>query len=123
MTVLDTSQIFFNFAVGTASGVFVIFNTGSKLWSSHKQKSIEVDVKKKYPRDKMNTLFQLIDTEKAPGKIYLIDLESKRRHWISSSSTMNDLGFHWSDVIRISDTDFNKYEEGTAILTSGVQGT
>lgn len=123
MSWLNVSQIYFNFTVGTASGVFVIVNTVSKYITNKIQRSIENDIKAKYPRQKLNIDFKLIDTEDAPGKIYLIDLVTRERFWIASASTFRDLDYHWSDVQRIQKNEFNKYDEGPAILTRGIPGT
>jgi len=120
---LNGSQIFFNLAVGISSGVFVGLKTVSKFINDNKQKRVEIDARKDFPREKLNTRFLLVDTAEAPGKIYLIDKDKKTRHWIASASTMQDLNYHWSDVNRISKAEFDKYKEGAAILTSGVPGT
>lgn len=123
MSSLETSQIFFNWAVGIASGAFVIAKAIANGFRFIKNRSIETDFKKKYPRDDLGKTFRLVDTEEAPGKIYLLDTKSKKRHWISSASTMRDLNYHWTDVERIPKSDFDKYKEGAGILTSGIQGT
>ncbi len=120
---LNVSQIYFNFMVGTASGAFVIAKGVSNYLSSRRQRGLETDIKTKYPREKLNIDFKIVDTEDAPGKIYLIDFGSKKRHWISSASTFRDLDYHWSDVERIKKDEFNKYSEGQAILTRGIPGT
>ena len=122
MNFVDISQAYFNIAVGTATGSFVIAKGITGYINHRKAKTLLSQFKKRYPRKKINKTFQLVDTERTPGKIYLLDFKNKKRLWISSSSTFNDLDFHTTDVDRIELIKFDKYKEGAAIWTRGVKG-
>lgn len=119
------SEIFYNFAVGLGAiggGIFIAMK-GIIAFLKKKAQGLPIrKIKKKYPREKMNRTFKLVDTEKVPGKVYLLDLKDGKRYWIQSGPTFLDLNFFWDDFVRIEQTEFDKYKEGTPILTSGDPG-
>ena len=88
-----------------------------------KNESYKNRLKKQYPREKLNKTYKLVDTDKAPGKIYLINLKNNEIYWIASSSTFNDLNFSWDDVERISIEEFKSYKERNRILIKGSAGS
>lgn len=120
------SEIFNNFAIGLAAitgGIWAGIKAGIEFVSSKKRSSYKDDIKKRYPKEKLNKTFKIVDYANAPGKLYLVDLEKREKYWIQSASTLLDIGFFWDDAQRITVEEFNKYKEGPAILTVGVPGT
>jgi hypothetical protein len=120
------SEIFYNFAVGIGAiggGFFAIVKAIIDWLVEKRKSSIKNEFKKLYPRKDLNITFQVVDTEKLPGKLYILDLKNKEKHWIQSSQTLLDLGLFWDDSRRISLDEFSKYKEGSAILTEGKPGS
>lgn len=120
------SEIFNNVAIGLAAiggGFWAIIKGISEFVSTKKKNSYRDSFKKLYPREKLNKTFKIVDNGKAPGKLYIIDLEKKEKYWIQSGPTLLDLGFFWDDAVRISEDEFSKYEEGPGILTVGTPGS
>ena len=120
------SEIFNNFAIGAAAiagGFWAGIKASIEYITSRKKSLYKDEIKKRYPREKLNKTFKIVDHEKAPGKLYLVDLKKKEKYWIQSAPTLLDLGFFWDDAQRISEAEFNKYQEGTGILTLGSPGS
>ena len=120
-----TSEIFYNFAIGLGAiggGVFVGAKGMVEFWKSRNIQVSISKIKKRYPRSELNKSFRLVDTEEAPGRVYLLDTKTRKRHWIQSGATLLDLDFYWSDFKRIATDEFNKFDEETPILTRGEPG-
>ena len=120
------SEIFNNFTVGLSAcvavflGIFSIFKLIPDYLKNQKKKNVVETLRNHFPREKLNKTFKLVDTERAQGKIYLI--EKDVRYWIQSSPTFLELNFFWDDVKRITVKEFETYKEGPGILTSGTPG-
>ncbi len=111
------SEIFLNFVLGISSLVGVVVGAPALL------KMIKVNrLRRQYPVDKLGIDFKLVDTDKAPGKIYLIEIHTRAKRWIESSGTFLDLRFYWDKVERISQEEFDSYEQRDGILTTGKRG-
>lgn len=120
------SEIFRNFAIGLGAlggGLFVGLKFVVEFILSIKKISYKAKFHKLYPREKLNDVFKIVDTERGLGKLYLVDLKKKEKYWIQSATTLLDLNFFWDDAKRISQEEFDSYREGPAILTSGEPGT
>lgn len=121
-----TSEVFYNFAVSLGAiggGIFAGTKVIVEFILTRQRGSYKNKFKKLYPRESIGVIFKVVDTDKAPGKLYLIDLKKKERYWIQSSNTLLDLNLFWDDAKRISEAEFEKYKEGPAILTSGTPGS
>jgi hypothetical protein len=113
MTILDASQIFFNFAAGIAAlGGLVIY--------SGKAKRIAYSLK--YPASKVDKTFHLVTSPKTGNRIFLIDIKAKTRRWIASSSTFMDLGFEWDKVKEIKTEELESHKLKAPMFTSGIPG-
>lgn len=120
------SEIFNNFAIGSAAiagGIWAGLKAFIEFATSKKKSSYGDEIKKRYPREKLNKTFKIADHAKAPGKLYLVDLKKKEKYWIQSAPTLLDIGFFWDDAQRIPEEEFNKYKEGPGILTLGSPGS
>lgn len=119
------SEIFYNFlaGIGTFFAGFAGLIGLLQLIKYSKRESYKNRLRKQYPKEKLNILFKLVDTDKAPGKIYLVNLRKKEKYWIASASTLTDLNFFWDEVKRIQQEEFNNYKEGEKLLTSGTPGS
>jgi hypothetical protein len=113
VTLLNASQIFVNFALGISALIGLSIFRG---------KTAEQKYHSRYPVEKINETFKLVDTEEAPDKIYLVDLKDKSKRWIKSSKTFLDLGFYWDQVVRITKKEFGSYTEKPGIFISGIPG-
>jgi len=119
------SEIFNNIAIALAAisgGIWAGLKAFIEFVSSRRKSSYKNEMRKRYPREKLNETFKIVDHEKSPGKLYLIDLKKKEKYWIQSGPTLLDIGFFWDDAQRISEEEFHKYKEGPGILTVGTPG-
>lgn len=120
------SEIFNNFAIGLAAMAGILWGIIkgiTEFVKMRKKNSFKDNIRKMYPRERINKIFKIIDHEKAPGKLYLLDLNKKEKYWIQSGTTLLDLGFFWDDANRISEKEFESYKEGPGILTVGTPGS
>jgi len=120
------SEIFNNITIGFAAIAGILWGIIkgiSEFIKSKKKKSYRDSIKKLYPRERINEIYKIVDHEKAPGKLYLVDLNKKEKYWIQSGPTLLDLGFFWDDARRISEKEFESYKEGPGILTVGTPGS
>jgi hypothetical protein len=115
MSVLDTSQIFYNWAVGISAGVFVAIQTLAKLWPHIKA----VYFRHKFPSSKVGSDFEVVHL-KDKGELHI--LKDKELRWISSSLTRSDLHFSWSKVRILDNKEWGKYTVGSEIYTRGQRG-
>ena len=131
---IPISEAFYNITVGIgalgaglASLITVISYFSSKKREREEKKIKEKksnlinSYKKQYPYKRItNGEIKLVSTPIQPqtGRVYLLDSETKTRHWIGSRETFEDLTFSWGDVETIDLDSFNKYTEGERILTN-----
>ena len=116
------SEIFYNLLVGTAAGVFVIFQAISKLIKIIGNFLYKRNIRKIYPREKLKKTYKIIYSNSSGGRLYLADQVKPTKYWIASAPTLLDLGFTWDDAERVDDAAFNAYPTGPRILTSGKEG-
>ncbi len=120
-SVKEFSEIFSNFAVGL--GALGAASTGIKIvydWLIDKsnQKKL-IRFREIYPPQELGKGYRIADSVALPGKIYIIDLRTRQKRWIQSSSTFIDLGFNWGAIEHMSVNEFDSYVEIKPILTSG----
>lgn len=124
-SILQVSQIFYNFTAGL--GTLLAGGAGlvavNQFFTQYRANINRNQLKKRYSKEKINSEYKLVDFKKEPGKIYLLDLQTNRIHWIASAQTMTDLDFSWNDVIHLDTSEFDKYQESEKIHTSGVIGS
>lgn len=114
------SQIAANIILSIGAIVGIYFGAG-ELRARRKISRL----KKKFPLSQIGQDYKLVDTPGAPGKIYIVELRSKKRYWVQNSSTFADLGFIGHTVTRMPQKELNSYKESDKprILTRGVSGT
>ena len=77
---------------------------------------------KKYPKQNFGKTFKLIESLKRKGKIYLLDLETGKKHHIASQPTRYDINMDDLEVKTLDKVKFEKIPEGERILTQGKPG-
>jgi hypothetical protein len=87
-------------------------------WLQQKQLKRKVSrFYQKYPIDQLNKDYLLVDTKNVPGKWWLIDKRTLKKHWIRNLETARDMGWTYSMVKHVADRSLNKYEVGENINT------
>lgn len=117
------TENFNRIAVGLSALAAVIFGpslVGSELEKDRKIKEY-ID---KYPYDKFGTEWDLIQSKKYLGAIYLLDKKLKTKHHILNMKTVYDLGWHiyWHKIKTLEDNVFQNYKVGERIRTQGEAG-
>lgn len=97
----------------------MFFDWAEEKMQKNKRKRLETELKMKYPPPKIGKTFDLIQSTAKPGMIYLLDLETGKKHHIASLSTFVSLGYDHSMVKNKGQAVFNQYEEGDEFLTEG----
>lgn len=49
------------------------------------------------------------------AKVYLLDFPNWQKHWVKTSSAFSRLNLKWEEVASVNQTEFNAYQEGSAI--------
>jgi hypothetical protein len=113
MTAKEISEIFYNWAVGTAAIAGVgIWATGAQvvrlfnIWRFRKQYSIK----------SLGKTWRLIRVPNTP-EIYAHDLELNLRRHVANPATMDDLHFDWRSVRPVSPEELEGIGLGSPINT------
>jgi hypothetical protein len=125
------SEVFNDIAVGL--GALLAGLGGLKIFINWVEAKTRKDnfyrFKEIYSRDKFRSKdakegFRLLRNP-ASGKIYIYDLDTKKRHWIETMSTYYELGYidnnqskDWQNFSDISESEMNKYvkfEDGEGV--------
>ena len=78
--------------------------------------------RKKYPPEKNQKTFKIIESEDGPGAVFLLDLESLHKHHIWNMKTMYDLGWQLYKRESLPNEKFLSYLIGDPIRTRGDLG-
>jgi len=116
MSALDTSQIFYNWAVGISAGVFVALQGLAKLWPHLKAFWYRF----RFPVQKQNKTYEIVQLKGKEGILYT--LKKNKLRWISSSLTRSDLHFPYSGIKTLDQKDWDKYSVGSEVYTRGQRG-
>ena len=116
MSALDTSQIFYNWAVGISAGVFVAIQGLAKLWPHIKAVYFRI----KFPVQDQGKTFDIVQLQGKEGILYALKKNNLR--WISSSLTRSDLHFPYSGIKTLEQKDWDKYSVGGEIYIRGQRG-
>ena len=116
------SQIIYNFAV--AIGAFLAGFGGLKVlndWlrnvrEEKRKKKLTAELKAKYPWGENGKTFKLIESKAKPGKIYLLDKATNKKHHIASWSTFKTLEYEREMVEKLDQEEFKSIEGGEKIL-------
>lgn len=108
-------------AVGLSALAAVIF--GPTLVSRELEKDRKIkEYLKRYPHEKFGKEWEIIESERHPGAIYLFDKKTKTKHHILNMKTVYDLGWHIYPRITIQDSKFQSFNVGDRIRTQGEAG-
>jgi len=125
---MEFSQIFYNYAVGigvllAGLGGLRIFNdwlrnARENAREEKRKKKLTAEFKAKYPKEENGKAFRLIKstTSAKPRHVYLLDNDTKIKHWIASSVTFKALKYEPYMVDDLKPDEFNSFEEGDKIL-------
>ena len=78
--------------------------------------------REKYPINEYGRKFRIIESENAPGAIYLHDLVTLHKHHIWNMKTVYDLGWQVFKRERLSEDEFHSVLIGDPIRTTGELG-
>lgn len=115
---LYISQIFHNFAVGI--GALLAGGAGyvavRQYIASTKRQSLIDTYKSRYPRKDLNESFFLAHSpvSNQGDRIYILDIKTKKKHWIKNRETLIALDFDFGDANKTSKL-FNSYSESDII--------
>lgn len=115
------TESFNRIAVGLSALTAVIF--GPTLVSREIEKDRKIkEYLKRFPHNKFSEAWEIIDSEKFPGAIYVLDKKVKTKHHILNMKTVYDLGWHIYPRKTIENSLFQQYKVGDTIRTQGEAG-
>lgn len=115
------TESFNRIAVGLSALAAVIF--GPTLVSREIEKDRKIkEYLKRFPHDKFSKDWEIIESEKLPGAIYILDKKVQTKHHILNMKTVYDLGWHIYPRKTIKDSSFQSYKVGDRIRTQGEAG-
>lgn len=71
----------------------------------------------RYPIDKIDKEYKLVETKEVKGKWWLIDLTNETRHWVRNLETARDMGWSYDMLSEVKEKDIKKYPVGEHINT------
>ncbi len=108
-------------SVGISALVAVLFGPSLVERELEKDRKIK-EYLERYPHEKFPTDWEIIQSDKHMGAIYLLDKKDKSKHHILNMKTVYDLGWHIYSRTTISDALFQSYKVGDRIRTQGEAG-
>ena len=115
------AENFNRIAVGLSALAAVIF--GAPLISREIEKDKRIkEYLKRFPHEEFSKDWEIIESEKLPGAIYVFDKKSKMKHHILNMKSVYDLGWHIYPRKTIKDNLFQSYKVGDRIRTQGEAG-
>ena len=104
------TENFNRIAVGISALAAVIFGPSIVGGELEKDRKIKEYVEK-YPYNKFNIYWNLIESKEYPGAVYLLDKKLNTKHHILNMKTVYDLGWHiyWHKINKLDDLEFQKY--------------
>ena len=115
------SDDFNKVAIGIAALVTAYFGSSYFREELSRKRAIEY-YRKKYPPEKYQKTFKIIESEDGPGAVFLLDLESLHKHHIWNMKTMYDLGWQLYKRESLPNEKFLSYLIGDPIRTRGDLG-
>jgi hypothetical protein len=120
-TVNAMADNFNKVAIGSAALLTVYFGSSYVREEISRKRAIEF-YKSKYPPEKYKKKYRIIESENAPGAIYLHDLESLHKHHIWNMLTVYDLGWQSYPRESLKHSEFLSILNGDPIRTRGDLG-
>lgn len=119
----NLTENFNRIAVGLSALAAVIFGPSIVSGELEKDRKIKEFIDK-YPYNKFDINWELIESKEYPGAVYLLDKKLNTKHHILNMKTVYDLGWHiyWNKIKKLEDGDFQKYDVGERIRTQGEAG-
>lgn len=115
------TENFNRIAVGLSALAAVIF--GAPLISREIEKERRIkEYLKRFPHEEFSKDWEIIESEKLPGAIYVLDKKYQIKHHILNMKTVYDLGWHIYPRKTIKDGLFQSYKVGDRIRTQGEVG-
>ena len=68
------------------------------------------EVKKELPEGQ-----RVVRTKSSGDRVYLLDDNKKTRQWVTNGDVLVKLGFDWSDIVEVEDSELLKYNMGAAL--------
>lgn len=115
------SDNFNKVAIGIAVLITAYFGSSYFREELSRKRAIEY-YRKKYPPEKYQKTFKIIESKDGPGAIFLLDLESLHKHHIWNMKTVYDLGWQLYKRDSLPNEDFLSYLIGDPIRTRGDLG-
>lgn len=115
------SDNFNKVAIGIAALITTYFGSSYLRDELSRKRSINY-YKKKYPPENYKKTFRIIESEDAPGAIFLHDLESLHKHHIWNMKTVYDLGWQTYKRETLPKEEFLSILLGDPIRTRGDLG-
>jgi len=119
---LLVSQVFNNWAIGISAliaaggGLKVYFDWAHNAREKRKREKLTTELKAKFPPENNGKTFELIESSAKPGKIYLLNKVTNKKHHIASWLTFQTLGYEYEMVKRLGQEVFKSIKEGERIL-------
>lgn len=120
-TVNAMADNFNKVTIGLAALLTVYFGSSYVREEISRKRAIEF-YKSKYPPEKYKKTYRIIESEDAPGAIYLHDLVSLHKHHIWNMLTVYDLGWQSYPRESLKNSDFLSILNGDSIRTRGDLG-
>ena len=121
---VQVADAFSKFAIGfgalaTGLGGFSLIEDWLKKQSTREdiKESLIEKWSKIYPPEKYNTTYRLIQDREAPGVLYIQDIPSGAKHWITDPGTLRDLGLDYSQVESVDSSFFKEIPSSGNIST------
>ena len=121
---MEFSQIFYNYAVGIGvllaglGGLRILNDWLRNAREEKRKKKLTAEFKAKYPKEENGKAFRLIksSTSAKPRHVYLLDNDTKIKHWIASSLTFKALEYETYMIDDLKPDKINSFKEGDKIL-------
>lgn len=115
------TESFNRIAVGLSALAAVIFTPTLVSRELEKDRKIK-EYLKRFPHDEFGISWKIIESERYPGAIYVLNINKKIKYHILNMKTVYDLGWHIYPRKTIKDAIFQSYRVGDRIRTQGEAG-
>lgn len=112
------ADIFNKLSLGIAALLGAFFGSSYVRDLMERRENIKYYLKK-YPHSEYGKKWEIIESVKNPGPIYLFDIKKSQKYHIVNMTTVYDLGWHIYPRKSISDNLFLSYSVGDRISTFG----
>src|SRR3989344_4097689 len=115
------TESFNKIAIGFSALTAVIFGPTIVVKEIEKDRKIK-EYLKRFPHDKFSTDWEIIESDKYPGAIYVLDKKNKIKHHILNMKTVYNLGWHIYSRKTLKNSEFLSFKIGDRIRTQGEAG-